>query len=175
MSYKLIHTTKSDLEFIYYLFERAIEYQRGNNYTVWKGYDKNALTNDIENQLQYKVVQDGETLCVFSICYSDKIIWRELEKGDALYIHRMVVNPKYRGQKQFAKVLSWASKTAKEKELSFIRMDTWADNPKIVEYYTSYGFQFIENYTTPNTKELPIQHRNLGLALLQYDLGNEKL
>ncbi len=170
MNYKVINTATSDLQFIYFLFEKAIEYQRKNNYTVWKGYDKNVLTSDVENELQYKVIRGQEILCIFSICYSDKIIWRDMEQGNAIYIHRMVVNPEHKGHRQFAKVLNWTIKTAQERGLSFIRMDTWADNPNIVEYYKSYGFQFVENYTTPNSPELPSQHRNLGLTLLQYDL-----
>ncbi len=172
MNYSVINTSKSDLEFVYFLFEKAIEYQRKNNYTVWRGYDKNALMTDMAKKLQFKIVRDKEVLCVFSICYSDQIIWRERENQDAIYIHRMVTNPKHRGQKQFTKVLMWAIEKAKEKNLAYIRMDTWGDNPKIIEYYKSFGFQFIENYTTPRTKELPTQHRNLNLALLQMDLKN---
>jgi hypothetical protein len=52
-------------------------------------------------------------------------------------------------------------------------MDTWADNYKIIEYYKSFGFVFIENYKTPDTPELPIQNRNLNVALLELALlGN---
>ncbi len=171
MNYSVAPTSKSDLEFIYFLFEEAIEYQKNNNYTAWQGFDKNALINDMESQLQYKIMKGREVLCVFSICYSDKIIWRGMENGDAIYIHRMVVNPEYRGQKQFEKVLMWAIKEARKKRLSYIRIDTWADNPKIVAYYTSFGFRFIEYFTTPNTDKLPVQHRNLDLALLQFDLN----
>ena len=47
-------------------------------------------------------------------------------------------------------------------------MDTWGNNPNIVDYYKSFDFQFIENYTTPNSPDLPMQHRNLYLALLEY-------
>jgi hypothetical protein len=48
-------------------------------------------------------------------------------------------------------------------------MDTWADNHKIIEYYKSFGFEFIENYKTANAIELPIQNRNLNVALLQME------
>ena len=46
-------------------------------------------------------------------------------------------------------------------------MDTWAGNEKLINYYKSYGFRFIENYTTANTEDLPEQHRNLKVALLE--------
>ena len=71
--------------------------------------------------------------CIFSICYSDKIIWREKEKGDSLYLHRIVVNPAYKGQKQFGKILNWAVNYAIKRELRHIRMDTWADDPNLIK------------------------------------------
>jgi predicted lactoylglutathione lyase len=50
-------------------------------------------------------------------------------------------------------------------------MDTWADNKKIIDYYKSFGFEFIENYKTTNATELPIQNRNLNVALLEMELN----
>lgn len=164
----ILNTTVEDLDFIYYLFDEAILYQKNKGFPVWNGYDKNVLKADATNKLQYKIVEDDTILCVFSVCFYDPIIWREKEKEDAIYLHRIVVNPKNKGQKQFEKILSWAKRFAKEKNLRYIRMDTWGDNKSILNYYQSYGFTFIENYTTPTTENLPIQHRNLYLALLEY-------
>lgn len=47
-------------------------------------------------------------------------------------------------------------------------MDTWAANPTIIKYYKSFGFEFIENFTTPDNEELPVHNRNLALTLLEY-------
>ncbi len=170
-SFKIIHTTKNDLDFIYWLFDEAIAYQKRKNFTVWKGYDKNVLQKDILNELQYKIIIANEIACVFSICYTDPVIWREKEKGDAIYLHRIVVNPKYKGEKQFKKILDWTIEHAKQKKLNFVRMDTWADNPNIIGYYQSFGFIFLGTYTTPETEELPKSHRNLELALLEFKLN----
>ncbi|MGB3064153.1 GNAT family N-acetyltransferase [Sphingobacterium thalpophilum] len=109
-------------------------------------------------------------LCLFSVQYADPHIWKEREQGDALYLHRIVVNPKFKGQKQFEKVLHWAREHAQESGFKFIRMDTWADNDRIINYYKSFGFEFIGNHTTGNEAELPIQNRNLKVALLQLEL-----
>jgi len=79
-------------------------------------------------------------------------------------------NPEFKGQRQVEKILNWIIDLAKEKGLKYVRMDTWADNPNIIAYYKSYGFYFIENYTTANTPELPGQHRNLKVALLEFEL-----
>jgi ribosomal protein S18 acetylase RimI-like enzyme len=168
--YKIKNTVEADLPIIYWLFEEAIAYQRQKGYPVWAGYDKKSLQNDILQNLQFKIIIEDSIACIFSICHSDPIIWRDKECGNAIYLHRIVVNPKMKGQNQFAKIMNWAKTYAIEKDAQFIRMDTWGDNQHIINYYKGYGFQFVENYTTPNSKELPTQHRNLYLALLEYQI-----
>lgn len=169
-NHKISNTEQNDLKLIYQLFEEAIAYIKSNNYIGWTTYDKKYLINDLENKNQFKITINDDILVVFSICYSDPLIWREMEKGDAIYLHRIVVNPKFKGQKQFEKILNWIKSFASEKELKFIRMDTWANNPNIIEYYKSFGFTHLEDYTTPNTSDLPTQHRNLKVALLEMQL-----
>ena len=115
--YNIVNTEIKDLGFIYSLFDEAISYQKRKGYPVWVGYDKEVLTKDIENKLQYKIVIDDKIACVISICYSDKRIWREQETGDSLYLHRIAVNPAYKGQKQFGKILNWCVDHAIKKEL----------------------------------------------------------
>lgn len=168
--YKIVNTTSSDLEFIYWLFDEAIAYQKRKNYTVWKKYDKHILQKDIDNGLQYKIVSGEDIACIFSPCYAEPVLWREKEKGDAIYIHRIVVNPKHKGQRQFEKTLNWVTNHARKNNFKKIRMDTWADNTNIIDYYKSFGFKFLENYTTPDTPELPVQKRNIALALLEFAL-----
>jgi len=163
----IIPATLNDLPVIYHLFEEAIAYQQKNNYTGWKNYDKPFLQRDVESGLLYKIVSN-ETICgIFSICYADPFIWREKEKGDALYLHRIVANRHVNGEPVFGQVLDWAKHFAQEKRLRFIRMDTWAENNKIIGYYRSYGFSLVETYITPDTPDLPLQHRNLHIALLE--------
>lgn len=164
---KVINTTKEDIGAILWLFEQAIELQGKNGYRVWDGIDKIALQKEIQEGLQYKIIKQDDILCIFSIQYRDPLIWRARDQGDAIYLHRIVVNPKFRGQKQFQRVLDWAQQFSRQNNFKFIRMDTWADNFKIIDYYQSFGFEFIENYETPDALELPAQNRNLNVALLQ--------
>lgn len=173
-SNQIQNTTIEDLEFICHLFDEAINYQKSKGYPVWNGYDKNVLKTDIEKKLQFKIVEENNILCVFSICLSDPIIWREKENGNAIYLHRIVVNPKFKGQRQFDKILNWTIQFAQNNNLKHIRMDTWGDNENIINYYQSFGFKFIENFTTPITEDLPIQHRNLYLTLLEYEIKTNK-
>lgn len=167
MSYKITHATIDDLPAIYHLFEEAIRFQKANNYIGWNSYDKEFIQADIQNRLLFKIVNEYEIVCIFSICFTDELIWREKENGDAIYLHRVVVNRKFTGEQLFKKVLDWTIQFAKNKGLHYVRMDTWAENEKIITYYKSYGFSFIEQYTTSGTEDLPVQHRNLHVSLLE--------
>lgn len=165
--YNITPASVHDLPAIYHLFDEAIRFQKENNYIGWKQYDQAFIQADVNNKLLLKITSDQQIAGIFSICFSDELIWRDREKGDALYLHRIVLNRAFKGEKIFGKVLEWAIQFAAETQLAYIRMDTWADNEKIIAYYKSYGFEFIENYTTPGTDSLPVQHRNLHVALLQ--------
>jgi len=168
---KIERTRFEDLAFICTLFDEAINYQKKKNFPVWNGYDIEAFKKDISAGNQYKILIEDQIAIVFSVCYTDEIIWREKENGDSLYLHRIAVNPLFKGQKLFGDILNWAIEHVKTKKLLKIRMDTWGDNSTIIDYYKSFGFNFIENYTTPNTLDLPIQHRNVLLALLELNVG----
>jgi ribosomal protein S18 acetylase RimI-like enzyme len=167
MSYAITNAIPDDLPKIYHLFEEAMRFQRANNYIGWSSYDKEFIQTDVQNNLLFKIVKDNEIACIFSICFTDELIWREKETGDAIYLHRVVLNRKFTGGKFFTKVLDWTEQFAKARGLKYIRMDTWAENEKIIAYYKSYGFSFIENYITSGTEELPVQHRNLHVSLLE--------
>jgi ribosomal protein S18 acetylase RimI-like enzyme len=167
---EVINTEVNDLGQIFELFEHSINYQEKKGYPVWRNYDKNSIIKDIEDKNQFKVVVDSKTAIVFSVRYTDKVIWRDLDKGNSIYLHRIVVNPEFKGQKLFGTILDWVIEHSKQKGLSSIRMDTWAANPTIINYYRSFGFTIIENYTTPDSEELPVHNRNLALTLLEYKL-----
>lgn len=168
--HKIEHTTPSDLPLIFSLFDQSIHYQEQHGYPVWRNYDKSAIIRDVENNHQYKIIVDDAIGLVFSVCYTDKLIWRERDRDDAIYLHRIVVNPACKGRKLFGVALDWAIDHARELGRASIRMDTWADNPTIIDYYKRFGFVIIENYTTPDTPDLPVHNRNLAMTLLAYEV-----
>jgi 2-dehydropantoate 2-reductase len=165
----ITNATQNDFDEIIELFEKAIQYQKANNYIGWNSYDKEYIRKEITNKLLFKIVENEQIACIFSVCYTDAFIWRDRDKEDAIYLHRAIINQQFAGKKTFQTVLDWAIQQAKKENLRYIRIDTWADNHKLINYYKNLGFAHIETYTTPNTEQLPIQHRALTVALLQFD------
>jgi GNAT superfamily N-acetyltransferase len=168
MALAVSNTEKHEIDTIFSLFDESVNYQEKNGYPTWRNYDKNAIIRDIEALRQYKVVAEGKVAIVFSVAFSDRVIWRHMDQGKSIYLHRIVVNPAFKGQKLFKVILDWAIQHCKTKGFENVRMDTWADNPTIIEYYKAFGFKPVEKYTTPDTEELPEHNRRLSLQLLEY-------
>jgi GNAT superfamily N-acetyltransferase len=162
------NTDMNDLEIIFGFFDQSAAYQERKGYPSWRNYDKNAVRRDLENKNQYKVLIDGEIGIVFSVAYQDKILWREMDQSESIYLHRIVVNQAFKGQKLFGVILGWAIEHIKSMGLKSIRMDTWAANPAIIAYYKTFGFEVVEDFTTPDTPDLPVHNRNLALTLMEY-------
>lgn len=166
--FRIVNTQMEDLPSIVQWFDASIQYQVRKGYPTWGNYDQGAVMRDIKDGNSYKVVNDQGAGIVFSVVYADKIIWRHHDDGKSIYLHRIVVNPEFKGQKLFGEILNWAKDEVKKKGLTHIRMDTWQNNPVIKDYYKSYGFEEVEDYTTPDSEELPAHNRNLALTLLEY-------
>ncbi|MEJ7646979.1 MAG: GNAT family N-acetyltransferase [Chryseolinea sp.] len=160
------NTHVDDLPFIYDLFNQSVLYQEKKGFPGWRNYDKDAIVRDLDCKNQYKIVINSTIAIVFSITYCDQIIWRALDRGDSIYIHRVVINPEFKGQKMFGLILKWAIEHIKTKGLKSIRMG--AATPNIISYYKTFGFDVVEHYTTPDVSDLPIHNRKLALTLLEY-------
>lgn len=171
MENSITPATQEDLPVIFRLFEEAIQFQKKNGYIGWESMDRDFIKADVGRQLVFKVTNDDNVLGIFAICHNDELIWRWREQNDALYLHRIVLNRTHLRAKFFDTVLQWAIRHARASNKRFVRMDTWAENAKLINYYKGYGFQFIENYRTADTTDLPVQHRKLNVALLELDVA----
>ena len=169
-SFQIVPTTLADIECIYSLFESAIQYQQKKQYPVWNGLEREVIQNDIAKKRQYKIISGDDILCIFSVVSSDPHIWQERDKSDALYLHRIVVNPKHKGHRHFGKILNWSIDFAERQHRKFICMDTGASNPIIIAYYVSFGFTLLGTFMTTDSPEFSLQQRKVNLALLEYVL-----
>ena len=166
--FKIVNSELADLVDIIRWFDASVIYQEKKGYTSWRNYDQDALRRDIENKNHYKALNENGTGIVFSVSYSDQIIWAGKDDGLSIYLHRIVVNPDFKGQKMFGVILDWAIDHIKQKQLRNIRMDTWTNNPGIIDYYKTFGFKVVGNVITPDTEELPVHNRKLDLTLMEY-------
>ncbi len=146
----------------------ALAYQKSAQLPVWPSYPEQKIKDEIQAGLHFSVfLPEGILAGYFSLALSDALIWDEKERGDAIYIHRMCVNPERKGMNLAAAVLAWAYGHAIGSGRKFIRMDTWGGNQRLVNYYITCGFQHIGNRQLGLVPDLPPHYTNANLALFE--------
>lgn len=160
----------SDFATVFDLYDKAIEFQKTVFDKQWLGFDADLINSEIAEGRLWKIL-DGGVACIYSVAYEDPIIWGEGSEIGAMYIHRIVTNPDFRGRGYVTKIVEWAREHAAGNGIRYIRMDTWADNLKLKEYYTGCGFQWKGTVSPEDSPTMPAHYRGIQLGLFEMDLA----
>lgn len=150
----------ADVNEILVLYEAARCLQIQRNMVVWPVFEKSFIENEINEGRQWKIVSDNQIACNWAITFEDKEIWGERDKNDSIYIHRICNNPAFRGNRYINNITEWAKGYAIESSKQFIRLDTLGNNTKLIEHYTSAGFDFLGMNKLADTENLPAHYQN---------------
>jgi ribosomal protein S18 acetylase RimI-like enzyme len=82
----------------------------------------------------------------------------------------MCVDPSAKGKRFAAYVLSWACGYAAAAGKKYVRMDTWKENPGLIDYYISCGFRRTGSRQLRAVPNLPPHYSHLHLALFQNEI-----
>ena len=137
----IMNSVPEDIDSIFLLYDEAIKFQQTVFGKHWLGFERSQIETEIRERRHWKIVVDGQIACIFSVTFSDPLIWKELDNDSSIYIHRIVTNPLFRGNAYVREIVAWAKRYVKEIGRGFIRMDTWGDNQKLIDYYLSCGFE----------------------------------
>jgi ribosomal protein S18 acetylase RimI-like enzyme len=177
MNLKILNSTPSDLSTIFEFYDYAVAHQKKVSDKHWKGFDEELVKQEIADNRQYKILVDaclpdrqGKVACVFVVTFSDPQIWKEKSSDSAIYIHRIVTHPDFRGFGFVQHITNWAIEYGKNNNLQFIRMDTWADNEKLVGYYKKFGFEDAGQITILPNSGLPKHYEGITLQLFEIAL-----
>lgn len=92
---------------------------------------------------------------------ADPDFWEPQDDPEnALYLHKMAVNPEYRGHRLGEELTDYAAAKARAEGKKWLRLDAWRSNPDLQEYYRSRGWTHVRTVNAP--------HRDSG-ALFQRD------
>ncbi|TCD10909.1 GNAT family N-acetyltransferase [Pedobacter frigidisoli] len=160
------NSQSTDIDVIFEFYDMAIAHQKKVFNKHWQGFSRELVTNEIAENRQYKILVDGVVACVFAVTFNDKLIWGDRDH-DSIYIHRIVTHPNFRGYSFVKEIIKWAKKYALENHLKYIRMDTWADNEKLLAYYTGCGFDYVGMVTLNETEGLPKHYEGISLSLFE--------
>ena len=162
----ILNSQPGDLNTIFHFYDLAIAHQKKVFSKHWQGFSQELVENEIAENRQYKILVNREVAAIFAVTFNDPTIWKERDQ-DAIYIHRIVTHPDFRGFSFVKQIVKWAKKYSKTHQLKFIRMDTWADNEKLLKYYTSCGFSFAGTVTMEDADDLPKHYEGISLNLFE--------
>jgi DNA-binding MarR family transcriptional regulator/ribosomal protein S18 acetylase RimI-like enzyme len=160
----------TDLPTIFGLYDQAIAYQKTVFHKQWLGFDQAMIEAEVRENRQWKGLVGGEVACIFAVSFSDAQFWGELDREPAIYLHRIVTNPAFRGGGYVRHIVDWAKPYARQLGKAYVRLDTWGDNQKLIDYYVAHGFAYLKTITLGQLVGLP-KHYQGTLALLQLPVG----
>ncbi|MCZ4224454.1 GNAT family N-acetyltransferase [Pedobacter rhodius] len=166
MQIQVLNSQISDIDIIFQFYDMAIAHQKKVFNKHWQGFSRELIETEVAENRQFKILADGAVACVFAVTFNDKLIWGDRDK-DSIYIHRIVTHPEYRGYSFVKEIIKWASAFALKRGIKFIRMDTWADNEKLLKYYTGCGFDYVGVVNMEKTEGLPKHYEGISLSLFE--------
>ncbi len=167
---QIINSNTTDIETIFDLYDAAVAFQKTKFDKHWLDFDRDMVLHEIAEGRQWKIMEGDDVACIFAIAYDDPFIWKEKNEDPAIYIHRIVTNPSYRGRAYVKQIIAWAKEHALQTNKKFIRMDTWGDNEALINYYTKCGFDYLGSITPTASKHLPKHYSAIFLSLFQIKL-----
>ncbi len=163
-------TTPSDIEIMRKLWNHAIKFQQEGGYPVWPEFPERLIFKEMDQGLHFKLIAGDRILCYFSISMNDTLVWGDKDNNDAIYIHRGVTAPEYRGLGLTRFVFEWARVKARLLGRKYIRIDAWGSNKHLIDYYVRAGFKLAGYRQMGESPELMEHYSNLNLALFETEV-----
>jgi len=164
------NSVNKDIQEIFRLYKIATDFQKTKFIVHWPEFERNLIQTEIDENRQWKIIIDGKIACVWATTFDDPQIWEERNNDPAVYIHRIAVNPEFRGQNLVQQIAEWAKQYALSNEKRFVRMDTVGENTGLINYYTKCGFDFLGLLKLQNTEGLPAHYDNATVSLFQIEV-----
>ncbi|SMG29376.1 Acetyltransferase (GNAT) family protein [Marivirga sericea] len=161
------NSTVKDINEILHLYQDAREYQYKKESVVWPNIPISMITQEIIDKHQWKLIINGKIAGIWATTFQDPLIWEDRNVDPSVYLHRIALNPDFRGQKIVKEIIEWSKIFAKSEEKQFIRLDTVGENQGLIKYYTSCGFDYLGMVNLKDTSSLPAHYAKAPVCLFQ--------
>lgn len=121
-----------------WLWDRGIHQWHPDGFTLAE------VQQNIARYEVYVVMQDGTVLGTCRLQWTDPIIWgKEVgTDGKAGYVHQFAIARAASGCGLGERLLRFAEEQVAAQNLPFLRLDCWAGNKRLCQYYADAGFIF---------------------------------
>ncbi|MGV3557633.1 GNAT family N-acetyltransferase [Larkinella arboricola] len=164
---QIVTCTEEDIPVLFQLYDVATAYQKQMGVRHWLGFERSLVETEIRENRQWKILENGQIACVFVVTWQDPLIWKEKDRDPAIYLHRIAINPQFRGGQYVKHIVAWAQQYAKANGKQFVRLDTHSGNEKLNTYYVSCGFTYLGVFPLDNVRELPAHYHQGSFSLFE--------
>ena len=168
---QIVHSTPDDIARIFELYEAGTAYQKAMGGKQWQGFERSLVEQEIAEGRQYKLVSEDRIAGVFALTFDDAILWRERSADPAIYIHRIAIDPTFRGNGLVKQIVTWARDYCRAQDKRFIRMDTGSGNDRLNAYYISCGFAYLGVVTYAGAPGMPAHYQSGSSSLFELQVG----
>ena len=159
--------SQNDLAAIRVAYAGGRAIQQAQRAIVWPEFPDAAILAEIDAGRLLRVCDGNDLAGVFSVAYEDEAIWGERDQGCHIYLHRIARAAGYSGAGLMRAVLAWSRAKCQALGRSGLRMDTWANNAHLVDYYQQLGFALVGRRRIDYDARLPAHYYGVELALLE--------
>jgi RimJ/RimL family protein N-acetyltransferase len=163
----ILNSSLKDVTNIFRLYNLATEYQKSKSNHHWQPFDPQLIETEIKEHRHWKIVKDETIVCIFSTSTDDSLIWGRKDNESSLYLHRIVTDPDHRGNNYVPFIIEWVKTNARRTGIKSIRLDTFSENQKLVDYYLKCGFTLLRVIILKESKHLPKHYHNASLGLFE--------
>jgi ribosomal protein S18 acetylase RimI-like enzyme len=164
------NSTLQDLGTIFKLYDLARKYQKIKGAVLWPEFEEGLIVKEITNNQQWQIVIEDQVACVWATTFNDPQIWLERDADPAIYIHRIAIDPAFRGRDLVGVIVGWAKAYARENGKKFVRMDTVGENKGLIDHYQKCGFAFLGLLQLEHTDGLPAHYHHAKVSLFEIEI-----
>ena len=150
-----------DLEQMYLITISCAKEMVLNGIFQWneKYPSKEILQKDIELEQIWKIEENEIIIGIIVLTAIEDIEYKNVKwltiNENNLYIHRLAVHPNFQGKGYAQKLMDFAEDFAKENKYNSIRLDTFSQNKRNLQFYEQRNYTKLEAIYFPKQSEYP--------------------
>lgn len=158
-----------DIDVLIGLTKSCARHMISNGIFQWNDHypSRTAFEKDVKRQELFVLEVNSSIVgCIVISTFMDEeyenVGWLT-ESDKNLYIHRLAIDPNYQKKGYAKQLMDYAEKVAKNNGFISIRLDTFSQNQRNINFYELRGYQRLEDIYFPKQSEHPFHCYELTL------------